>query len=249
MYDAAVAELYELEHGSFDDDAHLYSSYALRTGGPVLELGCGTGRLMLPLVRAGYEVVGVDFSEAMLNLARAKLAAAQQAGWELIHGDVRDLDGLPRQHFGMAFSALNSWAHLTDLDDALRVLEGVRAALRPAGLLVIDLEDPERWSPGRGELVLGGVWDQPEGTVIKLVASVYDNRSGVEDVMILWDNASGGAVKRTIGRARMRPYRKAEMELLLARAGFGVEEELGSWELENYSGHGDRLILVATRLR
>lgn len=245
MYTDEVVGLYDLEHAGFDADEHLYLSYALMTGGPVLELGCGSGRLLLPLARAGYEVWGVDSSPAMLRAARARLDGAGLRGVRLVETALWELGALPSGRFGLAYCALNTWAHLHDSADALRALEAVHRALRPAGLLVLDLEDPERRSPGRGELLLAGVFADGEDTVTKTVASVYDPASGTDAVTIIWDRVRAGAVHRTVAQATMRAYARLEVGLLLGRAGFSVREEMGSWELEEYPGRGERLIVVA----
>ena len=76
------APFYDLEFGAFADDLPLYRGFAARGAGPVLELGCGTGRALLPLARDGFAVTGVDLSPAMLALARRKI---DQAGL----GDVK----------------------------------------------------------------------------------------------------------------------------------------------------------------
>ena len=248
IYDEEVAELYELEHEGFEEDLHLYRSYALLTGGPVLELGCGSGRLLLPLARAGYEVTGVDSSPAMLARARSKLEAAGLGSARLLEADLAALDALPDEGFGLAFRALNTWAHLAAPARALGVLRAVHRVLRPAGLLVIDLEDPERRAPGRGELLLAGVFRDGADVVTKVVASIHDPSTGGEDVTLMWDRTSDGALRRTVATTRMRPYGRGEMEQMLARAGYEVRELLGSWDLAPYVGAGDRLIFVAGRL-
>ena len=248
LYTDEVAALYDLEHAGLRDDADLYLSYAQRSGGPILELGCGTGRLMAPLVEGGYEVTGVDASAPMLRLAERRLAALPSGRWRLVETVLEELAGVPEEGFGLALCAMNTWAHLADPADALRALERTRRALRPAGLLVLDLEDPERWAPGRGELLLAGAWEDDGALVTKTVSSLYEPREGVEHVTFLWDRVHGGKLERTCARTIMRPYRRAELEQLLERAGYTMEEALGSWEMEPYAGRGDRLILVAARL-
>ncbi|MBA2362709.1 MAG: methyltransferase domain-containing protein [Chloroflexia bacterium] len=249
MYSSdTVMELYELEHQGFIDDLHLYRSYAMLSGGPVLELGCGTARLMLPLATLGYDVVGVDSSASMLARARQKLEASGLRSFSLVEAPLPDLTALPEAHFGLTFCALNTWAHLTDPVDALATLEAVHRVLRPAGLLIIDMEDSERRAPGRGELLLGGVFDGGGERVTKLVSSSMDPVSGVEQVTIFWDRLRAGVVHRTMTQAEMRYWSRGEMEQMLQRAGFAVQELLGSWDLEEYAGRGDRLIFVATRL-
>src|ERR687885_553256 len=70
-----VARLYDWEHDSYLDDVELFVALARRFGGPVLELACGTGRLLAPLAAAGLDCVGVDHAPAMLARARGRLEA------------------------------------------------------------------------------------------------------------------------------------------------------------------------------
>src|SRR5215471_14705935 len=68
-----IAPFYDVEHTHFDEDLSLYANFAELCGGPLLELACGSGRLLVPLAREGYELTGVDSSASMLKLAQAAL--------------------------------------------------------------------------------------------------------------------------------------------------------------------------------
>lgn len=247
-YTGEVVRLYELEHAAFHEDEHLYLSYAMLTGGPVLELGCGTGRLLLPLLEAGYQVTGVDASGEMLQRAREKLSRFPQSQYRLEQSLLTDLDCLADGTFGLAFCALNTWLHLDSPEAALSALNAAYRALLPAGLLVLDVEDPLRWTPGKGEWLLGGVWQVGAETVVKSVASVHDPASGRDLVTVLWDTTDGGPLRRTVFTTSMRTCTRGELVQMLERAGFELEDTLGSWDLDPYEGRGDRLILVARRL-
>ena len=71
-----IAPFYDIEHAHFDEDVSLYLNFAELSGGPLLELACGSGRLLVPLAREGYELTGVDSSKSMLNLAQHALDEA-----------------------------------------------------------------------------------------------------------------------------------------------------------------------------
>ena len=91
-----AARFFDADYAGYLDDLPLLEAYAQRTGSPLLELGCGTGRLLIPLAEAGYRVTGVDLSPEMLRIARAKAEAAGVAeSVTLIEGDFADapLDG------------------------------------------------------------------------------------------------------------------------------------------------------------
>ena len=105
------ARLYDFEHADLQDDIGLYLEFAARCDGPVLELGCGTGRVSLALVEAGHRVTGIDNSSAMLVLARLHAAAAGVSAQVLFrHEDVRSLD--VEASFALAVFPLNGFLHL-----------------------------------------------------------------------------------------------------------------------------------------
>ena len=123
-------------------DIAFYDRLAQAAGGPVLELGCGTGRIALALAQAGLSVTGVDVSAGMLALARRKserLAAASRC-LTFVEADMARLD-LGRR-FGMAFIAFRSFQHLLTVDEQRATLTGVRRHLRPDGRLALHLFDP-----------------------------------------------------------------------------------------------------------
>src|SRR6202158_5819594 len=110
--DAQLASLYDVF--AFDGDLPLYLELARLQGGRVLEVACGSGRVLVPLVRSGFDVVGVDTSPHMLDLAQAKLAAEPDLAGRarLVHADMRDFD-LTEQNFDLAVMAVKSFAYLT----------------------------------------------------------------------------------------------------------------------------------------
>ena len=129
MYEG-LAEFYEWEHRDFRDDVPLYLGFAGSVPGAILDAGCGTGRLLIPLAKAGYAVTGVDRSADMLRLARANLAREGMTGdVGLLQGDLRTMD-LGRR-FTMALVALGSFNHLLTMEDQRAALGRLAAHLEP----------------------------------------------------------------------------------------------------------------------
>jgi len=141
-YEDAV--LYDWEYRRRRDDVRFYCTLADERGGPVLDLGCGTGRLMAPLLRAGHTVVGVDAAPAMLARAAARigrLPAPSRRRALLLRADMRALAFPPR--FAFAVAAFHSIQHLeTDIDLA-RFFAGAAGALMPGGWLAFDTFAPD----------------------------------------------------------------------------------------------------------
>src|SRR6188768_3402490 len=108
------ARFYDEDYRQYDEDVDAIVHLAQEMDGPVLELGCGTGRLLLPLVTAGLPVTGVDISSGLLTKARAKLATVPNGELAtLIQADFRHLD-LPRRDFAFAFYTSNTLMHVAD---------------------------------------------------------------------------------------------------------------------------------------
>lgn len=140
-YEDAV--LYDWEYRRRRDDVRFYRTLADERGGPILDLGCGTGRLMAPLLRAGHTVVGVDSAPAMLRLAAARigrLAAPARGRALLVRADLRTLAIAPR--FGFAVAAFHAIQHLATDAELARFFTGAARALVPGGWLAFDTFAP-----------------------------------------------------------------------------------------------------------
>jgi SAM-dependent methyltransferase len=169
LYDT-LARFYDLENADFTDDLEFWVRLAKERGGPVLELGCGTGRVTQQIARAGCAIVGLDNSEAMLALARAKLARAESdrnaslaARVTLVLGDMTDFEipisqipksqssvfnlqssiaNSPILQFSLIICPFNTFMHLLTPGDQLAMLACARKHLKPGGRLVLDLTNP-----------------------------------------------------------------------------------------------------------
>ena len=229
---AAYARFYDLEFEGIDMDLLPVEQFARRAGSPILELACGTGRVLLPLARAGYEVTGIDVSPSMLEVARRRVAAeGLQDRVTLVEQDMRTLS-LDRQ-FNMVLVAANSFCHLLTVDEQLAVLARIREHLRPGGLLFLDLfnPDPARLVDHDGEMALDKIMIDPEtgGRVIRFRSEQVDTSSQVVHITYMADELDDeGNVKRTVFPFSMRYVFRYELELLLRHAHFDVEAIYGS---------------------
>jgi SAM-dependent methyltransferase len=246
----AFARFYDADYGAVDDDLPFYRELAQRSGGPVLEVMCGSGRLLLPLARAGLRLAGVDVSGAMLGLARGRLIAAGLSEHvQLLEADIRKR--APRGPFGLAIVAINSFMHLAGTGDQLAALGQIHAALRPGGLLALDLfnPDPRALADQHGALALDKSFTLADGTrVQKFVAQHVDMAAQTSQVTFIYDEIDAeGRVRRSTLPFDMRWLDRYELEHLLARAGFELDGLYGSYELDDYSAESELLLAVARR--
>ena len=133
------AQYYDHDHRDTVPDFEFYLDYARQCGSPVLELACGTGRLLIPLAESGIEMTGVDLSENMLAVCKHKVEDRQMAERvTLVHASMADYD-LPRKDFSLVFIAFRSFMHLYNQQDQLACLRRTFEHLRSGGTLIIDL--------------------------------------------------------------------------------------------------------------
>lgn len=248
IYDP-FARYYDADFGDYAEDVLLYREMARRTGDPILELMCGTGRVLLPLAEDGHRITGVDVSPAMLQIARDRLVAAEiEERVTLVQGDARSVE-LPDSHFALAFVAINSFMHLNRVKDQFAVLATAHRALAPDGLFILDLfnPDPVRLANEDNRLTLERQYTLDGRQVLKFVASDSDLASQTSRVTYLYDEQDEtGQVTRRVMRFTMRWFYQYELEHLLARAGFMLRSVYGSYDLDQYTSESERLIAVAS---
>jgi SAM-dependent methyltransferase len=245
----AIAAWYDLEFDHFDADLDLYRGYAEIVGGPLLELGCGTGRLLIPLALDGYEITGIDASFDMLARARARLEEAQLTNGQIRHLDMRRLDDLPDDHFRLVFCSVNSFLHLDSREDQLATLQAARRVLHHRGILIIDVFHP---SPSAlqaidDRLTLDGTWAITDGSrVDRFSYRRVHPASQIVDTTLLFDvTNSDGQMRRTSTSYQTRYVHRFEMVGLLESAGLEIESVLGSYALDPFEDDSAEMIFVA----
>jgi SAM-dependent methyltransferase len=172
LYDR-IAAIYDPWSRSVTEDVGFYVDEAVASGGPVVELAVGTGRIAVPVARAGIAVIGVDQSSAMLDVARGYAAREGVSGLvDLRIGDMREppVD----EPVPLAICPFRSLLHLANADEKLRALRAAHRLLRPGGRLVFDVFAPSRedihetdgrWIEREHEIFERADWDEPARTL------------------------------------------------------------------------------------
>jgi SAM-dependent methyltransferase len=245
------ARFYDLDFGDADADLLMYQQFASRCGSPILELGCGTGRVLLPLARQGYRITGLDISPSMLDAARVKVDAEGLGDRvTLVEQDMRKLKVGTR--FNLVFAAINSFMHLLTIEEQLAVLDRIRHHLNPGGLLLLDLFNPDltRLLDLRGQLSLAKTMTDPD-TGHRLMRFHSDKadlgQQTISVTFIVDEIDSTGHVQRTLFPFTIRYLFRFELELLLRHAGFEIETFYGSYDLDEYTGDSPKMIAVARK--
>jgi SAM-dependent methyltransferase len=244
-----IVPFYDLFYGARDDDLKMYRDFAMAADGSLLELGCGTGRLLVPLAGDGYSITGLDLSAAMLAAARAKLEAAHLADRvTLVQGDMRDFELSTR--FALAFIPINTFMHCYDMQQQLACLRCVRRHLQSGGQLVVDVFHPDLQVlvESDGRLMSEGTVINPQTghTVHRLYMRRLDVATQTQHITFIMDDIDSiGTVRRTLFPFRLRFVYRYEMELLLHVAGYTLEAVYGSYDLEPFDSHSEKMIFVA----
>jgi SAM-dependent methyltransferase len=230
LYDE-IARFYDPWSRSVVEDIDFYVEHAVASGGPVVELAVGTGRVAVPIAQAGIPVIGVDASPGMLAVARE---AAEDAGvLHLVDLRVGDLADPPvSERVPLVICPFRSLLHMESEEAKLRALEAARALLDPEGRFVFDVFDPSREDI-----------DETHGRWL-------EREPGIEE-LALWDEDSRKLILAvrsgdTSASFRLHWLSAPEWSALLERAGFEVEALYGWFDRRPFAGEED-LIFVCRR--
>jgi len=252
-----VADLYDHVVPYRDrPDVTFFVEAAQESGGPVLEIGSGTGRVLIPTARAGIEIVGLDLSSHMLEICRERLLQEPedvQARVQLVQGDMRDFE-LDRA-FRLVTLPFRPFQHLTTVEDQLSCLGSIHRHLAAGGRLILDIFNPSLEAL-TSDTVGQEIGDEPEFTTPdgrrvvrrhKIVSR--DLHSQINHVeLIYYVTHPDGREERLVHAFPMRYLFRFEAEHLLARCGFEVEDVYADFDKSPYgSKYPGELIFVASK--
>jgi len=250
-----LAELYDLEHDEVVGDLPFYRELTRRTGGPVLDLGCGSGRLFATLLEAGApRVLGIDGSAALIRRAEARIAsderlaeAARNGRLSVMRGDVRAISTLNiRERFDLAL-AVGVLPHLDGPEDALRLLGGARSVLARGGRLVIDDLGPAEM-PDR-DMPLSVDWRRMMNGREVVRRSEMMRRESPEGLRVAFSTIADavqpdGTIARLPASHELWYPSPEALAALVKQAGMVVELSYGSHDLEPLGRESGRRIFV-----
>jgi SAM-dependent methyltransferase len=249
-----IARYYDLENQGFSEDLNAYLLLAERFGGPVLDVGCGTGRVAIPLAEAGCSVTGIERSPEMLEQAKTK-SAHLDINW--IAGDIKGYT--TDQRFGLILFPYHGLMHILEQDDQVQALGKLLSWLKPGGGLALDLPDPMALLGGLDTpgLVVERIFeDEASGaTVIQQSHSTLDRAAQRLDVTWVYDRTErDGSLKRDMASMSFRIIGGGELSLLLKLAAIQADltispvEKYGTYDFDPYEENSPRLFTVVARV-
>jgi SAM-dependent methyltransferase len=235
-------------------DIRFYVDEATASNGPVLEIGCGTGRVLIPTARTGSTVAGLDSSSHMLAICAERLQSEREAirsRVSLIQGDMRNFD-LART-FGLITIPFRPFQHLLTVEDQIACLTSVRRHLAEDGRLIFDLFNPSLEILVQTELgteiETEPPFSLPDGRTVQRRSKIlrHDRLQQVTDhELIYYITGAKGHTERVVHSFRLRNSFKFEMEHLLVRLGFAVEHVYADFDRSPFgSKYPGELIFVA----
>jgi SAM-dependent methyltransferase len=219
-----IAHLYDPWSQSVVEDVSFYVDEAVRSGGPVLELGVGTGRIAVPIAAAGVDVVGVDLSAGMLEVARDRAVLAG-VELDLRHGDMREppVDGA----FPLVLIPFRSLLHMETDADRRTTLRAVGRLLAPGGRFIFDV-----FAPGADDIA------ETHARWLEREPGIWERADWNEETrtLILRVRGADGDAEMSLAWLAV-----AEWEQLLREEGFVVDALYGWFDRTPWRGGEDSI--------
>jgi SAM-dependent methyltransferase len=241
------------EYQGLANDLQRYRELVAESGGAVLELCCGTGRVAIPLARDGFDVTGVDISEAMLGTFHRSLEQEEKPVTErirLVRQDVTQLN-LDRKNFQTAILAFNSLLCIPDFSQQCAVLQAASSHIQPGGKFLIDIVNPLQLKLA-GDPIPKPFFtrrNRHTGNIYTRFAMMGPLEGDHKQRLYGWydEIQSDGTIKRRHYSLYWRPIFRFEIELMLREAGFMLQQVEGGHRKEPYTAQSPRMFLVAEK--
>jgi ubiquinone/menaquinone biosynthesis C-methylase UbiE len=249
------AETYDIVVPDWPGEIDFYRELAAETqskGRNVIEIACGTGRVATHLARDGFDIVGLDLSQAMLSVAREKSIEMSNAHW--VQGDMRSFD--LGATFGLAIIPGHSFQNILTVEDQVATFQSINRHLAPGAILVVHLDHLSVSWLGKLTGNLGGVFETKglfihptTGEQIRTSqAWSYEPATQTAISQTLWEEiGADGDVSDSLesGPVRFHCVFRFEMVHLLARTGFTVEAVYGDFYRKELQDDSSEMIWIA----
>ncbi|MED4583470.1 methyltransferase domain-containing protein [Brevibacillus choshinensis] len=243
------ADYYDLTQRGISGDVDFYLDQAKQAGGKVLELGCGTGRISIPLAQAGIDVTGLDLSQEMLEKAKQKASESGDTdSLHLMQGDMRNFD--LGQTFSLIMIPFRSFLHLLHIQEQMKALSCIRKHLAPGGKFVMNVFVPKinHFYEENEKMSLRGTYRLDDGEEVAMWDYTrYDHFQQLCEVTRIYErsDAKGLVKERVTGRFNLRYIFPAELHHLFRLNGFKVTQRYGTFAKTAFDANSSEFIVVA----
>ena len=248
-----IAQYYDSMYSDRKDDIEFYVELAGQASAPVLECGCGTGRILLPIAQSGIEIWGFDSSARMLSIAERKTEALPRNLRDrvrLLKQDMHMFD-LSRS-FPLCIVPFRAFQHLLSVEEQDQVLMSLHRHLDRKGKLALDMFAPsyEMLAQNRSTLHIEEKINVDTGRRFTLTDYVrYEHASQLIYVERFYEEVDEeGGLTRKVLPFKMRYVFRYEMQALLEKNGFSVVDVLGTFDRKPYDYYSGEMIFIAEKL-
>ncbi|MGL4611982.1 MAG: class I SAM-dependent methyltransferase [Trueperaceae bacterium] len=244
IYD--LPELYDAQYQRYRDDLNFYVGLANDYGSPILELGAGTGRVSLALAKAGHTVVGIDYSQRMLERGHEAVVESNLSNFiTLLRGDMRGLE--LSQIFPIIIAPFNTLMHAYTIADQDATLASVKRHLEPGGVFAFDVYAPNFSS--LNILRRETEWEHVggENAELFLYQSLDEDHQILESRYYLDMVQKDGSLTRQTSVLKQRYYTRFELERMIKGAGFTGVQIYGGFDKRRYS-HKETVVVVVCKV-
>jgi len=225
----------------FDFDIPFYKKFALKQKGKILELGCGTGRVILPLLKDNFEIIGIDASEEMLQEAKEK-ASKENLNINVLKQDIVYFE--LKDKFDLILCVHNSFSHINGIENVKTFFENVKKHLTKDGLFILQVFNPDFYFFTRNpneKHPLKTYQDPYSDQIVELLENnFYDDESQIN--YIKWFFKTGK--NETVVSFNQRVYFPQELDYIVQFCGFEIVDKFGDFEVTPFEEHPDTQILV-----
>ena len=252
-----VAEFYDAAYQTArQKDIDFFVDYSRNAGGRTLELGCGTGRVLIPTAAAGCEITGLDLSSHMLDICRDKVSQQPeevQKRIRIIQGDMTNFD--TGETYSLVTTPFRPFQHLINVDEQKACLNCTNRHLVPGGLLILDLFHPYPPRPVDHPRYASEIEDLPEMTLpdgrrlrrTNRTAGYHREQQYNDIELIYYVTQPDGRQERLVQAFPFRYFFRYEVEHLLELYGFRVVDIFGDFDRSSLSSDSPEMIFVAEK--
>jgi len=240
------ADWYDQMQSEYRADISFYTELAQESGGPVLELACGTGRVTIPIAETGTEIWGVDITESMLERARRK-SREKGLNIPLIRSDIRELD--LKNRFKLLIYPFSAIGHIQSRDDIRAVLASVKEHLDEGGLFAFDYFNPSLKILTRDpdEFFDSHEFKDPAtGKTISITERTrYDAKTQINH--ILWRYKVADEDNVVDREWAVRIYFPQELDFILESCGFKIDQKYGWFDKSLFESNSRRQVFICSK--